>query len=40
MAHREDQRLQLNKDEQVHSVSLDLIKANPYQPRKHLMNID
>lgn len=34
MAHREDQRLQLNKDEQVHSVSLDLIKANPYQPRK------
>ncbi|MEJ7304309.1 ParB/RepB/Spo0J family partition protein, partial [Staphylococcus caprae] len=21
-------------DEQVHSVSLDLIKANPYQPRK------
>ncbi|MDK7946579.1 ParB/RepB/Spo0J family partition protein [Staphylococcus warneri] len=34
MAHREDQRLQLNKDEQLHSVSLDLIKANPYQPRK------
>lgn len=34
MAHQEDQRLKLNKDEHIHSVSLALIKTNPYQPRK------
>lgn len=34
MTHADDQRLQLNNDESVQKISIELIKPNPYQPRK------
>ena len=34
MTQNDDQRLQLERDEQVQHVAIDLIKPNPYQPRK------
>ena len=34
MTHADDQRLQLNNYESVQKISIELIKPNPYQPRK------
>ena len=34
MTQNDDQRLQLERDEQVQNVAIGLIKPNPYQPRK------
>ena len=34
MTQNDDQRLQLERDEQVQHVAIGLIKPNPYQPRK------
>lgn len=34
MTQSDDQRLQLERDEQVQNVAIGLIKPNPYQPRK------
>ena len=34
MTQEEDQRLQLESNEHVQNIAIDLIKPNPYQPRK------
>jgi len=34
MTHEDDQRMQLINDESVQKISIELIKPNPYQPRK------
>lgn len=34
MAYTDDQRLKMNNDDSVHFIALELIRPNPYQPRK------
>lgn len=34
MAYTDDQRLKMNNDDSVQFIALELIRPNPYQPRK------